>query len=146
VIFAIFWVGGMLFLPLVLLPSIKDNPQRREILIKSGLKFRYYGWIALLGLFLTGISNMHFKGLSFSTTSLFHTELGKMLLWKLIIFFLMVIFLLIHDVYIGRKFMQENTSNNERLRKVAGYTGRINLILSLLLVLLGVFISRGIII
>ena len=36
---ASFWIGGMLFLPLVLLPGIKDKPDRVELLYKTGIKF-----------------------------------------------------------------------------------------------------------
>jgi uncharacterized membrane protein len=38
---AAFWIGGMLFLPLVLLPGIKNNPDRQNLLMATGLKFRF---------------------------------------------------------------------------------------------------------
>jgi uncharacterized membrane protein len=37
---ASFWIGGMLFLPLVILPEIKQHPDRIAILYKTGLKFK----------------------------------------------------------------------------------------------------------
>jgi len=42
IIGAAFWIGGMLFLPLVLLPGIKDHPDRKKLLLATGLKFRFY--------------------------------------------------------------------------------------------------------
>lgn len=144
IVLAAFWVGGMLFLPLIMLPSIKYNPERREILIKSGLKFRYYGWGALIGLFLTGWSNMYFKGMRFDVDFLLHTSIGKMLLLKLIIFFLMLSILAIHDIFIGKQLMQNDSAQSTRLTKMAKYTGRINLVLSILIILLGILLSRGI--
>lgn len=32
IVCAAFWIGGMLFLPLVVLPAIRDNPQRSHSL------------------------------------------------------------------------------------------------------------------
>lgn len=143
ILFAIFWVGGMLFLPLIILPAIKHLPERKEILIKSGLKFRYYGWVALAGLLLTGIHNMYAKGMRFSSEFLFHNTLGNLLFIKLILFILIVLLLVIHDIYIGEKFLKNESSDNETLTKIAKISGRINLILSLLAVLVGLMISRG---
>lgn len=57
---ASFWIGGMLFMPLVLLPGIKNNPERRQVLMITGLKFRFYGYIVVALLFITGITNMYF--------------------------------------------------------------------------------------
>lgn len=144
VLFAIFWVGGMLYLPLIMLPSIKKYPQRMEIIIKSGLKFRNYGWISLLGLFLTGLSIVYFRGMIWSIDFLFNTALGKILFLKLIVFLLVVIMLIIHDLFIGNFLINPSNQYNEYLIKIAKFTGKINLILSLLVVLLGILISRNI--
>ena len=47
-----FWIGGMLFLPLVLLPGIKNHPDRSNLLMATGLKFRFFKKLASLKLFL----------------------------------------------------------------------------------------------
>lgn len=143
IVFAAFWVGGMLFLPLVMLPAVKDNQDRHNILIKSGLRFRLFGWISLAGLFLTGLSNMHYKGMSWSYDFFFQTSIGKVLFWKLVIFAVMIIFLVIHDIFIGKLLQQTSGENDLQLNKIAKYTGRINLILSLLIVFLALMISRN---
>ena len=37
VICAAFWIGGMLFIPLVLVPGIKNQPNRVLLLHKTGI-------------------------------------------------------------------------------------------------------------
>ena len=142
IVFAMFWVGGMLFLPLVMVPSIKDNLHRRTILIKSGLRFRYYGWMSLVGLIITGIVNMHYKGMDWSWRFFIENGLGRMLLLKWILFLIMVVMLFIHDIYIGGKYLK---IEDERvyMSRWARYSARVSLLLSLLIVYLGVMISRG---
>lgn len=143
IVLAAFWIGGMFFLPLVVLPAIKNNPERKEILYKSGIKYRLYGWIALLGLLISGIGNMHYKGMSFSKTFFFENPLGKVLFYKLFVFFFMLLVLWFHDLYIGKKAIFSNR-DEESLKKVARWSGRINLLLSLLVAYMGVMLSRGI--
>ncbi len=63
VICAAFWIGGMLFIPLVLVPGIKQQPNRVLLLHKTGIKFRFYGWLSVMVLLITGVLNIHFRGL-----------------------------------------------------------------------------------
>ena len=144
ILFAAFWVGGMLFLPLVLLPSIKNNPDRIQLLYTTGIKFRFYGWIALIGLIFTGIYNVIARGFSFSFEFLNHNEYGKLLAIKLILFCAMLIISGLHDFYIGTKTIEKLQQNhNNNIKKLARWTGRINLLLALIITLLGVALSRG---
>src|SRR5678810_54190 len=71
-----FWIGGMLFLPLVLLPGIKDHPDRKNLLMATGLKFRFYGYIMLAMMFITGLLNIYLRGLSFSFNFFIMTRYG----------------------------------------------------------------------
>jgi len=67
VICAAFWLGGMLFIPLILVPDIKKQPNRVLLLHKTGIRFRFYGWLAIIILFFTGTLNMHFSGNKFKS-------------------------------------------------------------------------------
>jgi len=144
IIFASFWIGGMLFLPLVLLPSIKNHPDRIVLLQQTGIKFRFYGWVALIGLAITGILNMFLKGLPLSWDFLINSNYGFLLSIKLILFITMLAIGGIHDFYIGNKSLDEmkNTPNGN-FRKIAQWSGRINLLLALAIAFIGIALSRG---
>lgn len=144
VVFAAFWIGGMLFLPLILLPGIRNSNNRTTLLYKTGVKFRFYGWIALIGLFSTGAYNMYAKGLSFNWKFLVEDGYGKLLGIKLLAFAMMLIIGAVHDFYIGNKAIEQMQQTSEgTLRHIARWSGRINLILALVIAFLGVAISRG---
>lgn len=144
IVCAAFWLGGMLFLPLVLMPSIKQRPERIILLQKTGLKFRLYGWIALGGLLITGIYNMEVKGMSFSWEFLMESQYGQLLGHKLCLLTIMLIICGIHDFYIGGKAIEEMQQNeNTNLKLLARWSGRINLLLTLIIAFLGVALSRG---
>lgn len=143
-IFTAFWIGGMLFLPLILLPSIKNNPERVQLLYTTGIKLRFFGWIALLGLIITGITNMLYKGYPFTLEFLTENKHGKLLGLKLLLFFTMLLISGIHDFYIGTKTIEQIQNNpSKNTKQLARWTGRINLLLALLIALLGVALSRG---
>lgn len=144
IIFAAFWIGGMLFLPLILMPNIKNNPERTHLLFHTGIKFRFYGWIALIGLIITGIINMHFKDFSFNIEFLTNNQIGKLLGIKLLLFCIMIALSGLHDFYIGTKTIeqiQQNKSNSTK--QLARWSGRINLLIALSIAFLGTVISRG---
>ncbi len=144
VICAAFWIGGMLFIPLVLVPGIKQQPNRVLLLHKTGIKFRFYGWFAVMALIITGVLNVHFRGLPFTIDFFTNTSYGKTLIIKLVLFVVMLLVGGIHDFYIGMKSIDEmqQTSGN-RFKMLARWTGMLNLLLSLIIAFLGVAISRG---
>lgn len=143
IVFAAFWIGGMLFLPLVLFPSIKDETNKLHLIYKTGIKFRFYGWIVLTGLIITGSFNMYVKGF-WNIEFLIHNDFGKLLGIKLLSFAMMLLIAGIHDFYIGNKAIERiQQINDSKFKYIARWSGRINLILSLLIAFLGVAISRG---
>lgn len=137
---AAFWIGGMLFLPLVLLPSIKNHPDRRALLTSTGVKFRFYGWCALLGLVATGVFNLYAKGYPFTMEFFFEHAVGKLFSLKLALFLIMLLVEGFHDFYIGKRAV---TATNHSITKIARWSGRVNLLLALIIGLLGIVISRG---
>lgn len=141
---AAFWIGGMLFLPLVLLPNIKNHPDRITLLYKTGLKFRFYGWIVLILIILTGLGNLYFKGLPLNLNFLFGSDFGKVFALKIALFVGMLLISAVHDFYIGTKALEDFTNQpNPKLKQIASITGRINLLLALIIAFLGVLLSRG---
>ena len=144
VICAALWIGGMLFIPLVLVPSIKKQPNRIWLLHKTGIKFRFYGWIAVIILFISGFLNMYFRGIPFTKEFFVNSSYGKLMLLKLAFFALMLIVGGIHDFYIGMKSIDEmQQSSGRKFKLLARWTGMLNLLLALYIAFLGVVISRG---
>ena len=143
-LFACFWFGSMLTLPLVLLPSIKDHPDRRKLLYGTGIKLRFWGWIALMGLLITGFSNIFFRGLPISWEMLTATNYGQLISYKLIIFVFILLASGIHDFFIGGKALEEITDqDSKKITQVARWSGRLILLLALAAAFLGVAASRG---
>lgn len=139
-----FWIGGMLFLPLVILPGIKNHPDRIALLYKTGLQFRYYGWVALSGLFVTGLLNMYLRGLPFTWEFFTQSNYGKLVSYKLLLFTGILLVSALHDFLFGGKALEEmQTSHNSRLKNFARWSGRLNLLLALAMAFIGVILSRG---
>lgn len=142
VVFAAFWLGGMLFLPLVVLPALAGNTQRADALLRAGLKFRFYGWVALSGLAVTGVLNVYLRGLP--PDRLAASDYGAVLGIKLCVFGVVLLLSAAHDFLFGRK-AAECMEPHELLRArwLARWSGRANLLLSLVVAFMGVWLSRG---
>ena len=144
IVFAAFWIGGMLFLPLVLLPGIKNHPDRIALLYKTGIAFRVFGWVALAGLLVTGLLNFYLRGLPFTWGFLARSGYGNLLSLKLLLFLATLAVGSVHDFYFGKKALEElQNSDNRQLKLLARWSGRINLLLALAMAFIGVMLSRG---
>ena len=136
-----FWIGGMLFLPMVLLPAIKDHPDRKNLLMATGLKFRFFGYIVLTLLLVTGILNIYLRGIDLSWKFLVISRYGKLVIAKLLLFILILTVSLIHDIQARKRLL-----NDEELKKfkvIARWSGRVLLIISVTMAYIGVILSRG---
>jgi putative copper export protein len=136
-----FWIGGMLFLPLVLLPGIKNHPDRSNLLMTTGLKFRFYGYIVLTLLLVTGILNIYLRGIDLSWKFLVISRYGKLVITKLILFFSILAVSVVHDVQARKRLLNEE--ENKKFKIIARWSGRILLIISLAMAFIGVVLSRG---
>jgi len=141
IIGASFWIGGMLFLPFVLLPGIKNHPDRKNLLMATGLKFRFYGYIVLAMMLITGLFNISLRGINFSFDFFILTRYGQLVELKIILFVLMITISLMHDLIVGKKAIEQMENKNVKL--IARWTGRLLLLISLVMAYIGVIISRG---
>jgi putative copper export protein len=136
-----FWIGGMLFLSMVLLPAIKDHPDRKNLLMATGLKFRFFGYVVLTLLLVTGILNIYLRGIDLSWKFLVISRYGKLVIAKLLLFILILTVSLIHDIQARKRLL-----NDEELKKfkvIARWSGRVLLIISVTMAYIGVILSRG---
>lgn len=145
IISAIFWIGGMLFLVLVIAPYLKSIPDpkaKSQIYQVVGKQYRFWGWVAIITLLVTGPVILYYLyGLPLSALAdpgLHSSSFGKALAAKLALVTLIVISSFVHDFWIGPR-----ARNSPNFSKIARVFGRGNLLVALLIVLFAVFIRSG---
>lgn len=129
VLAAMSWVGGMLFVALVLVPVTRrlEDPALRTRLIQAlGRRFRTVGWIALGLLAATGLLNLWFRP-ELLVTPRFH--------WKLGLVILALILAAFHDFVLGPRAGRPEADPAARVR--ASWVARVNVLVALAIVLLG---------
>lgn len=148
---ALFWLGGMWFLALVAAPILRDLPSvvRSELFKRLGIRFRLWGWVAILILLLTGVGNLYYRGLLSSAVlgdaTFWASPFGKALAWKLLLVLLMVILSALHDFVLGpaASRMPAESERALRLRKLSSWVGRINALLGPALLAVAARLARG---
>ena len=129
VLSAITWVGGMLFIALVLVPTARgfdDARLRTRLIQENGRRFRTVGWIALALLVLTGSLNLWLQPFLLGT-SRFHWKLGLVVLALILSGF--------HDWVLGPRAGLPGADASIRVR--ASWIARLNVVVALAIVLLG---------
>jgi putative copper export protein len=126
---AIIWVGGMLFIALVLVPTSRalgDATLRTRLIQDSGQRFRTVAWIALAILVLTGVLNLWLQPVLLHSPR-FHAKLGLVGLTLLLS--------ATHDFVLGPRAGLPGADPSLRLR--ASWIARVNVLVALAIVLLG---------
>ena len=149
---ALLWLGGMFFLAAVGAPVLRrvDPPSLRARLFGArGERFRTGGWWAILVLGVTGVANLHFRGV-LSTAVLGSGEFwaapfGRALAWKLVAVTAMVVVSAVHDFWLGpaARNAGRDDPRAERMRKAASWLARLNAALGIVVVLAAVRLARG---
>jgi len=153
---AIVWIGGMLFLALVVVPTTRGMPppERAVLFGAVGRRFRTVGWICVGLLIVTGIVNSAYRGVTLD--NLFSAELwsnpfGTTLALKLGVVAVMLALSVYHDfvigpasVRLGSQVQPASLKEAQRLRKRASLIGRIEAILALVVLALAIMLVRGI--
>ncbi|HYM69916.1 MAG TPA: CopD family protein [bacterium] len=149
------WIGGMVFLAAVLLPALRQPDYRGVALTlirTTAIRFRWVGWAALLTLVVTGCANLAFRGYGWSQVrdgALWQASFGRVLALKLLVVFVVMLMSAWHDLAAGRQATSMAGDGAEpaqlrRFRRRAAWVGRIVLLLSVGIVVLGVVLVRGI--
>ena len=151
---AIVWIGGMLFLTMVVVP-VTRQPDFQGIagrfFNETGNKFRRIGWACFILLFITGFLNLtgRFGSMAVMGDSEFWMgPFGSKLAMKITLFALILIMSAIHDFFVGPRAAQllmDNPDNPAaaKVRKSASWFGRVNMLLGLIVVFLAVGMIRG---
>ena len=123
------WVGGMLFVAVVLVPvarRLEDAALRMRLIQDVGRRFRTVGWIALMLIVATGFGNLAFRPELLATTRF----------WvKAILVTVALGLSAAHDFLLGPRAGQPGAPPSARAR--ASWIARVNLLLALGIVALG---------
>ncbi|MEX1256199.1 MAG: DUF4149 domain-containing protein [Gemmatimonadota bacterium] len=152
VLAAMVWLGGMFFLALVGAPVLRklESPSLRARLFRElGEGARRVGWVCIGVLLVTGVTNLHFRGvLSLATrgeATFWNAPFGHALAWKLVAVGVMVGASAVHDFFLGPLAgrLPEGTDGRERARRWSAIVARLNAGIGVFLVYWAVRLSRG---
>jgi copper resistance protein D len=146
------WVGGSIFIGIVLAPLLKtisDSIEGRlSIMIRVGRKFNKIGVPSLIVLIVTGIYNS--TGFIVKPTLILSTSYGIVLLIKIILVIILIITFAIHIRLIRseveRKIELKQLSGEflQKLRSKIIMLGRLTVILSLAILLMAALLHSGV--
>ncbi|MDP3910222.1 MAG: DUF4149 domain-containing protein [Gemmatimonadales bacterium] len=149
---ALLWLGGMFFLAAVgapVLRRIEPPALRAEVFRALGLAFRKVGWIAIAVLVVTGVLNLHVRGMLsgavWSDGAFWAGTYGRSLAVKLVTVVLMIGLSAIHDFAVGPAAAraQPGTPRAAQLRRWSAWIARANALLGIVLVVAAVRLARG---
>jgi len=150
---AIVWIGGMFFLVLVLVPWLRkgDRAQAGRVMKEAGQRFRTIGWACFGVVLVTGSFNLYVRGVRFSSfvdPQWLASPFGRAVVYKLSFFALVLLLSAVHDFWHGPRATlavqkDPRSPEAERFRKQASHLGRLNMLLALTLLGLGVILVRG---
>ena len=151
VLAAIIWLGGMFFFALVgapVLRRVEPAAVRADLFTGFGRRFRKVGSAALAVLIVTGVANLHFRGLLHShvlgSAAFWRTPYGGSLAWKLGSVIVMMGAGAAHDVLAVRSGRTAPGSHEaDRLRRRGSLLARIAAIAGLVAVVAAVRLARG---
>ncbi len=152
---ALVWVGGLFFVVLVLRPVVgKLEPQslQGKLYDLIGRQFRRIGWIALTILIITGLLNLHFRGVGMdqlASATFWRSGWGALLAVKLSLVAIVLVFSYLHDFRLAPALtqkLQDPSISGEaihRLRKQVSWLARINGLLVMVIIALAMLLARG---
>jgi putative copper export protein len=126
---ALTWVGGMLFVALVLVPvtrRLEDAMLRRHLMHEAGVRFRTVGWIAMGVLVATGLVNVWQRPELLTLTRFWA---------KVVLVVVAIVLSALHDFVLGPRAGRPDAPPS--MRPAASWLARVNLLLVLLVVYLG---------
>ena len=126
---ALTWVGGMVFVALVLVPvtrGLEDPGLRRRLMHEAGVRFRLVGWLAIAVLLATGLLNIWLRPELLTLTRF----------WvKVALVALAIVFSVLHDFVLGPRAGRPDAS--PLMRPAASWIARVNILLVLAVLYLG---------
>ncbi len=148
------WVGGMLFLVLVVVPWLRKGGRTNAgiFLRETGERFRNVGWVCFGLVLVTGTFNLWVRGVRlshFASADWLGSPFGKTVVVKLSAFLLVLMVSAVHDFVVGPRATRAiaagpHSAQAQLERRRASLLGRVNVVLALILVAAGVLLVRGV--
>lgn len=151
---AITWIGGMLFIVMVLAPLLRSEelrPVATRVLHVTGTKFKKIGWACFGLLIVTGFFNALARyGYAGQTWGEWGALIAgnKVLMHKLYTVGLILVLSCVHDFHVGPAAVRAMRDSPDapgtlRLRRAAAWMGRINLLFALFIIWWALRLVRG---
>ena len=151
IVAACFWVGGILFFAVVLVPVLRKlpGPSSVEFVRAIGTRFRVAGWWSVALLVATGLVNLlsRYPGTELAEAAFWLSPFGQALTLKLALVAIVVVASIGHDVLGVRAtnaaLRDPGSADAVRLRMLASWLGRLDAVLVLAIVFVAVVLVRG---
>lgn len=146
---AIAWVGGMMFLSLVLAPLVRSRkaaPEFMALFRSAALRFRPIVWVAITILLITGPMLLSRRGIHVTEPA----SWPGIVTVKLTLVGLLLLLTLLHDLILGPRVSRvsaipesQRTSGEQMVFKTARWLPRISLLLALGVVMAAAMLARS---
>lgn len=136
------WLGGMLFLGLVVVPVVRASggiEKSRALVTAVGRRFGWLGGIAWVGLLVTGMLLLHHRDVMFS--DLPDTEYGKKVLTKFILLILIGVAVVFHGVVQSPRVRRAEAAGDAATRRTWQIVGGVIDAFMLLATLVALFLA-----
>jgi len=146
---AVAWVGGMMFLSLVLAPLVRGRkavPEFMALFRSAALRFRPLVWVAMVILVSTGPMLLSRRGIHVTDPA----SWPGIVTVKLALVSLLLFLTLLHDLLLGPRVSRvsaipesQRTSGEQMAFKTARWLPRVSLLLALGVVIAAVVLARS---
>ena len=156
---AAIWIGGTIFVAVVLVPAIRrtDSPRVGVGILRDAVRrFSRISWVMLAVLILSGVGLLERRDLLFddvTSSAFWSTELGTVLAIKVFLVVVVLVLSAVHDFVLGPRLASVLESiepgarpspDVARMRRRLVSLARLNLLLVLAIVALGTMLFRGV--
>jgi copper resistance protein D len=156
---AIIWIGGSIFLALVMVPVARGmEPPAMGLMFlrRAALRFRGIAWVLLALLVVSGAAALDGRGIGFdrfNEDGFWSTEIGTVLLVKFVLVGVLLVMSGVHDFILGPRLAElmqlvprgeqppaSTVSSRKRLIMLA----RLNLLIAISVAVIGMMLLRGV--
>ena len=146
---AVTWVGGMIFLSLVLAPLVRSRkavPEFMALFRSAALRFRPIVWVAIAILVMTGPMLLSLRGVAVASPSSWPGIVSV----KLTLVALLLLLTLLHDLVLGPQVSRvsaipesKRTAGEQVVFKTARWLPRLSLLIALAVVMTAAMLARS---
>lgn len=146
---AVTWIGGMIFLSLVLAPLVRGRkaaPEFMALFRSAALRFRPIVWVAIAVLLATGPMLLFLRGIHLTSPASWPGVLTA----KLMLVALLLFLTLLHDLAFGPRVSRvtaipdaQRTSSERIVFKTARWLPRLSLVIALAVLVAAAMLARS---